>query len=513
MPYTLISPANKSDHAVYTALASEGASRKADVLGGKGFNLVLMSREMKLPVPPGFIIPTRYSHGADDDTTINAHASTIDLFMKAVEVQAGRSFGDAKNPLLLSVRSGAPVSMPGMMDTILNVGLTAANVKGLAATTNPDFAWDSYRRLVVMYASTVCGADVEPLNEAYADAREFAKLPERALLPAALAEKLIASYKSTLGDAFVPQDVAQQLHECIKAVWRSWNSERAKTYRDLENIPHDLGTAVTVQTMVFGNLNDQSGTGVAFTRNPNTGEDVRFGDFLVAAQGEDVVDGSSKTLPLSNMASVFPDAAAELEKAMDRIVKHYKGDLCDIEFTVEDGKLYMLQARIGKRSAAANVAITLDRHAKSYITTAEATEILMAAVQNAQNATGTGDALDGSDLTCVATGLGAVPGVVVGRAAFTAKKAVAAAKKGPVILIRKETSPDDVAGMKAAAGILTATGGLVSHAAVVARGWDKPCVVGADKMVVSSSMAMIGNKSIKPGDLVKIDGTTGQIYI
>lgn len=516
MAYKLIVPLKKAFDGI-TPSEQDFIPNTPENLGGKGHNLVLMATDMKLPVPPGFIIPTRFSRGADADSKrVLSHSSHIASFVRAVEMQTGRGFGDVKNPLLLSVRSGAPVSMPGMMDTILNVGLNEDTVAGLAKLTNDDFAWDSYRRLIVMYATTVYGFDGKILAEKMAEAREFAKLPGNGTVPASVSKDLVNIYKKLLADGgMVPNDVHVQLRDCIVAVWKSWNSERAIAYREAENIDGNLGTAVTVQAMVFGNLNAESGTGVAFTRDPNSGAPERFGDFLVNAQGEDVVDGSSETLPLSDLSNIFPDVAAELEKAMSKIEDYYNGDLCDIEFTIEDGKLFMLQTRLGKRSTAAQVRITLDRLNAGRIDTAQATKILTAEIDKAKSDSGS-VTLDGANLTTlIGTGLGAVPGVVTGRAVFTSDAAVKAAKSGadPVILIRQETSPDDVAGMRAAAGILTGAGGLVSHAAVVARGWNKPCVVGCGKTLVSSRNAIINGKKIAEGDLIKIDGSTGQVFI
>lgn len=481
--------------------------------GGKGYNLIVM-KQLGLNVPPAFIIPTAKSLTSQktvkDGTT---DAQKIRTQVGKIGKDVGRVFGDTDNPLLLSVRSGAPVSMPGMMDTILNVGITDATVNGLAALTNEDFAWDSYVRLAAMYATTVKGVsaadEIDPIIESW---REFAKIPV-GQLPAEISREIISTLKKKLKDDFVPQDVWTQLFNCVGAVWKSWWGERAQTYRNAEGIADSIGTAVVVQVMVFGNLNDKSGTGVAFTRNPNTGENVRYGDFLVNAQGEDVVSGSFVTLPLSDLAVRFPKVNAELEASMIAIENHYKGDLCDIEFTIEDGTLWMLQTRIGKRATDADVRITLDRLADGHIDTDTAAAILRKMIAKVRDSAGGSMSTD-SEMRHVATGVGAVPGIVVGRAAFSSADAVRSAEVGEqVILIRKLTSPDDVAGMKASVGILTATGGLVSHAAVVARGWDKPCVVGCEQLHVQDTSARIGDVKIEAGDLVKIDGTTGNVYV
>lgn len=490
------------------------------VFGGKGYNLIVMARELGLPVPTAFVISTKPSQqiAAYGDTIVPEtwmrNEPRVREAVTRMEGQTGKTFG-GDPPLLVSVRSGAPVSMPGMMDTILNVGLTDESVEALATMTNEDFAWDSYRRLILMFASTVHGADVSDLAEQADAAREFLCLPEAAMLPADATKEIIDTYRKKLGGYFVPQDVYKQLELAIRAVWSSWNSPRAKTYREVENISAKMGTAVVVQSMVFGNMNDKSGTGVAFTRNPNTGEAVRFGDFLVCAQGEDVVAGTHQTLPLAQLKKVWPKIGKELEKHMVTIEDHFGGDLCDIEFTIEDGKLYMLQTRIGKRAAEANVAITLDRLAAEKIDTDTAREILLKAIADAKDNGGGGgtEVLDDSSMTKLATGLGATPGVVVGHAYFTADSAKDAAESGEdVIMVTYETSPDDVHGMKASVGILTATGGLVSHAAVVARGWGKPCVVGCSEVSVLGTEAVINGKKIMQGDLVKIDGTTGEVF-
>ena len=488
-------------------------------VGGKGANLIRMVSDMKLPVPPAFIIPTTYSRamvrmGHDPKLVIPNHGGALKANVQLLEQATGRKFGDIeKMPLLLSVRSGAAVSMPGMMDTVLNVGLNEQTVEALAAATNEDFAWDSYRRFITMYADTVNGVDVTSLNADLAAAREFVSVPS-GTIPADITKELVAVAKKKLGKNVPPQDVYKQLQGCVVAVWESWSGDRAVAYRDMEGLSHTMGTAVTVQSMVFGNLNERSGTGVVFTRNPNTGENERFGDFLVNAQGEDVVDGSSVTQPISTLEMIFPEAAAELDAAIKKIEKATGGDLNDIEFTIEDGKLWMLQTRIGKRTAHAQVQITIDRLAAKAIKADEAHAILIGLLNDAKKSA-SGTVHDGSDLTPAGSGLSAVPGEAVGFAVFSSDEAVKRAEAGEtVILVRNETSPADVAGMRVAAGILTATGGLVSHAAVVARGWNIPCIVGCTDLSVSekNNTATIHGNKITEGDLIKIDGTTGQVF-
>lgn len=486
--------------------------------GGKGWNLMVMARTMNLPVPPAFIVPcAASSHLAQfpsEEAFITKQYLGENALLAAIsrlEAECSRKFGDTKGmPLLLSVRSGAPVSMPGMMDTILNVGLNDETVEALAKATNDDFAWDSYRRLVLMFASTVYDVDVTELEEAATAVREFSKNPE-GMLTAEQSKELIAKARKTLGEKFVPQDLTKQLIEAGKAVWRSWNSDRAKTYREAESISHTIGTAIIYQVMVFGNLDDKSGTGVAFTRNPNTGAAERYGDFLVRAQGEDVVAGTHQTMPLATLDSTWPEIGKELEKHMKTIEKHFKGDLCDIEFTVESGKLYMLQTRIGKRALDADVRIFLDRAAEGHITTDEAHKRLMEILSEARAAGG--GTVDASSLIPVGSGLAAVPGVAVGHVYFSADDAERAAEAGQdVIMATIATDPNDVHGMKVSAGILTATGGLVSHAAVVARGWNKPCVVSCENMTLTDGHLKIGDRIINEGDLIKIDGSTGTVF-
>jgi pyruvate,orthophosphate dikinase len=432
----------------------------------------------------------------------------------------GRELGDPGDPLLVSVRSGAKFSMPGMMDTVLNLGLNDRSVEGLAAVTNnPRFAWDSYRRFIAMYGRIVLGVDgavfehpLEAAKEA-AGTTNDAALTEQALKK--LAQRYLAAVKKATGKPF-PQDPREQLDGAIEAVFRSWNGARAIAYRVREKISHDLGTAVNVQAMVFGNRDDNSGTGVGFTRNAATGENVAYGDFLVNAQGEDVVAGIRNTEDLDRMATHFPKIHDELLDIFLRLEAHYR-DMCDTEFTIEQGKLWMLQTRVGKRTgnAALKMAVDMTKGTRDggggrwKISREEAvmrvTEDHLDSVLHPQFSK-KGKAL--------AKGLGASPGAAVGKAYFTADEAEAAWKKGEdVILVRSETSPEDVHGMMASKGILTARGGLVSHAAVVARGWGTPAVVGAEAVRIDGKQFVVGGTVVKQGDWLSIDGTSGDVVV
>src|SRR5215471_12851412 len=455
-----------------------------DLLGGKGANLAEMTSVLGLPVPPGFTITTDacrdymrsgWPKGLSDE--VARHTGRLEKTMK-------RRLGDPSDPLLVSVRSGAKFSMPGMMDTVLNLGLNDRSVKGVAlATSDERFAYDSYRRFIAMYARIVLGVDGERFDNELDRAKRNAKVTSDADLPAEALKDLCILYrklvKEATGRAF-PQDPQRQLRGAIEAVFSSWDSARARAYREREKIPHDLGTAVNVQVMVFGNRDEDSGTGVGFTRNAATGEDKPYGDFLVNAQGEDVVAGIRNTLNLDDLGEHFPGVKDELLGIFARLEAHFR-DMCDTEFTIEQGKLWMLQTRVGKRTGRAALRMAVDmttqRRRSWKISRQEAllrvTEDHLEQVLHPQFAS--------SDLQVIATGLAASPGAAVGRAYFTADTAAEAAASGQkVILVRSETSPEDVHGMQASEGILTARGGLVSHAAVVARGWGIPAVVGAD---------------------------------
>ena len=486
-----------------------------DLLGGKGANLAEMTSVLKLPVPPGFTISTDACRAYMQGGWPKALDGEISAARKRLERSMGKAIGDPINPLLVSVRSGAKFSMPGMMDTVLNLGLNDASVKGLADQTSDErFAYDSYRRFISMYGRIVLDVPGEPFEELFEIAKEEAGTTSDAKVPVELLKRLCEDYKGVVkthtGKAF-PQDPTAQLRGAVEAVFRSWNGPRAIAYRDREGIAHDLGTAVNVQAMVFGNRDDNSGTGVAFTRDPASGANKAYGDFLVNAQGEDVVAGIRNTEPLTALKKKFPKVHDELFKIFDRLERHY-ADMCDTEFTIEQGKLWMLQTRVGKRTgvAALKMAVDMTTDPKMRISRGEAitriTEEHLDQVLHPQFAT-TGH-------TVIAKGLGASPGAAVGRVYFTADDAAEAAGRGEkVILVRSETSPEDVHGMLAAEGILTARGGLVSHAAVVARGWGKPAVVGAEAVKISASAFQVDSVKVPEGDWISIDGTTGTVVL
>ena len=491
-----------------------------DLLGGKGANLAEMTSVLKLPVPPGFTISTdacrAYMHGGWPDGLDEEIAKQV----FALEKKMGRKLGDPFDPLLVSVRSGAKFSMPGMMDTVLNLGLNDESVKGLAHVTSDDrFAYDSYRRFIAMYGRIVLGIDgalfEHPLEEekAKVNAKTDADLTAEAL------QELCATYTAVVeretGQPF-PQKPREQLRGAIEAVFASWNGARAIAYRVREKISHDLGTAVNVQTMVFGNRDENSGTGVGFTRNAATGENIAYGDFLINAQGEDVVAGIRNTEDLDHLGKHFPEIHKELLEIFLRLEAHYH-DMCDTEFTIEQGKLWMLQTRVGKRTGAAALKMAVDMTkgtgkgaAKWSITKEEA--LMRVAADHLDQVLHPTFAKKGK---AMAKGLGASPGAAVGKVYFTADDAVAAAEgRGEaVILVRSETSPEDVHGMMVAKGILTARGGLVSHAAVVARGWGTPAVVGADAVKIDGKQFSVGDVVVNEGDLISIDGTTGEIIL
>jgi pyruvate,orthophosphate dikinase len=472
-----------------------------DLLGGKGANLAEMTSVLGLPVPPGFTITTEacvayLAEGWPDrlDAEIAEHVA-------ALEEAMGRRFGDPDDPLLLSVRSGAKFSMPGMMDTILNLGLNDESAAGLAEVTGHRwFALDSYRRLIQMYGTTVAGVDGEVFD--HVDGLDEERL-------ATEVEGFGRAYEGAVGSPF-PQEPERQLREAVEAVFRSWNTPRADAYRRREGIPDDLGTAVNVQVMVFGNRDDRSGTGVGFTRDPATGAPGLYGDFLVNAQGEDVVAGIRNTLPLTELGEHFPDLAGELQEIFDLLEQHYR-DMMDIEFTIEQDKLWILQTRVGKRTGAAAVrlAVAMNQDEHIALSPAEAVDrVLPEHIDQLLHPQLADFPLE--DL--LTTGLGASPGAGVGRVYFTADACVAAVEAGErAVLVRHETSPEDIHGMAAAEGVLTARGGLVSHAAVVARQWGKPAVVGAQEVEVGESSMEVGGVTLEEGDYLSIDGTTGEV--
>jgi pyruvate,orthophosphate dikinase len=501
----------------YVFAFEEGSKEQKYLLGGKGANLAEMTN-LGLPVPPGFTITTDAckAYMAGGDELPEGLMDEVADALAALEQKMGKRLGDPGDPLLVSVRSGAPFSMPGMMDTVLNLGLNDVSVGGLAQqTSNRRFAYDSYRRFVQMFGKIVLDIAGDHFEEALAelrDARGVATDPE---LTADDLEGLVDTFKgivkSEAGLDF-PQDARDQLRYAIEAVFKSWNGRRARDYRKLEGIPDDLGTAVNVQTMVFGNKGDDSGTGVAFTRDPATGENKPYGDFLPNAQGEDVVAGIRVTEPLDAMVDDFPECHAQLLDVMQRLQRHYR-DMCDIEFTIEQGRLFLLQTRVGKRTAAAALRMAVEMEGEGLIDRREA----VLRVQPAQLDQLLHPQFDpDAKYEVIAKGLNASPGAAVGRVYFTADDAEAHHEAGEhVILVRPETSPDDLHGMIAAEGILTSRGGLVSHAAVVARGMGTPAVCGASavEIDVERRTASVNGSVLCEGDVISINGTTGEVVL
>ncbi len=508
---------------------AEGDAKQKELLGGKGANLAEMAG-IGLPVPPGLTISTPVCaayYDAGGKLPDAVQAEVLDA-LKAVETITGKRFGDAANPLLVSVRSGARVSMPGMMDTVLNLGLNDTTVAGLAsASGNARFAWDSYRRFVQMYGDVVLGLDHYLFEEALEIAKEDKGVTLDTQLEAEDLQALVARFKAIVakewGQPF-PQDPHEQLWGAIGAVFGSWRSERARVYRRLNDIPESWGTAVNVQAMVFGNLGDTSATGVAFTRDPSTGERAWYGEYLINAQGEDVVAGirtpqyltkaareRAGAKPLS-MEEAMPTVFTELGQVFDLLENHYR-DMQDIEFTVEEGRLWMLQTRSGKRTAKAALKIAVDMANEGLITEAEAVARVEAGALD-QLLHPTLDPKAPRDV--VARGLPASPGAACGAIVFDSDHAELRAKAGEaVILVRTETSPEDIHGMHAARGILTARGGMTSHAAVVARGMGRPCVSGAGGISIDlASRTMVsGGRVLKEGDIITVDGTSGDVML
>ncbi len=490
-----------------------------DLLGGKGANLAEMMSVLKLPVPHGFTVTTDacrdYMHGGWPkglDKELAAQVSTLERKMKS-------RLGDPDSPLLVSVRSGAKFSMPGMMDTVLNLGLNDRSVEGLAKSTNDArFAYDSYRRFISMYGRIVLGIDGAKFEHPFEEAKKLAGITNDADLSAAALKSLCETYKrvvkTEIGREF-PQEPAKQLRGAVEAVFRSWNGARAIAYRVREKISHDLGTAVNVQAMVFGNRDSNSGTGVGFTRNAATGENKPYGDFLVNAQGEDVVAGIRNTEDLNAMKRHFPKVHAELMVIFERLERHYT-DMCDTEFTIDQGKLWMLQTRVGKRTGAAALKMAVDMTSPTGKGKAawkiSKREALMRS--SAEHLDQVLHPQFKNKVRALAKGLAASPGAAVGRVYFTADDAVEAAARGEaVILVRNETSPEDVHGMMVAKGILTSRGGLVSHAAVVARGWGTPAIVGADAVHIDGNKFSVGATIVNQGDAISLDGATGEIMV
>jgi len=507
---------------------AEGNAKMKEILGGKGAGLAEMTN-IGVPVPPGFTISTAVcTYFYDHDKSYPPELKdAVAENLARVEQSVGRTFGDRDKPLLVSVRSGARASMPGMMDTILNLGLNDDTVQGLAKH-DERFAYDSYRRFIQMYSDVVLEIDREHFEHELVALRTKVGAESDAKIPAANLKELVETYKGIVrerGGKEFPQDVHEQLWGAVGAVFNSWNNQRAITYRKLNGIPDDWGTAVNVQSMVFGNMGDDCATGVAFTRNPSTGEHKFFGEYLANAQGEDVVAGIRTPLPISkaqvigdetSLEESMPEVYAQLEDVYKKLESHYR-DMQDIEFTIQAHKLYLLQTRTGKRTGFAAVKIACDmvdegliNHTEA-VSRVEAGQIvqLLAAIFDVKEKD---KAVHGGRL--LGRGLPAGPGAATGRIAFSAERAVLMAKDDPVILVRIETSPEDIAGMHSAAGILTTRGGLTSHAAVVARGMGRPCVVGAGNLRVDYGRGEVrseGHEPLEEGDWLSIDGTSGEI--
>ncbi|UXY31848.1 pyruvate, phosphate dikinase [Streptomyces sp. HUAS TT20] len=500
----------------YVYAFTEGGRDMADLLGGKGANLAEMTR-MGLPVPPGFTVSTEacrafLATGAEPDGMSRAISGHLSL----LEAGAGRVLGQPDDPLLLSVRSGARFSMPGMMETILDIGLNDESVHGLAKSSgNKRFAWDSYRRLVQMFGSTVMGVDAALFEKVMADFKLDRGAADDLGLDAADLAELVEAYKELIrretGESF-PQSPAEQLRRAVLAVFESWNGERARLYRRREHIPDDLGTAVNVQTMVFGNLGPDSGSGVAFTRDPATGRPGLYGDYLPNAQGEDVVAGIRNTVSLTELERLDPRSYGQLCDHMRTLEQHYR-DLCDIEFTIERGRLWMLQTRVGKRTAEAAFAIAAELVDEGLITPDEALarvggDGLARLMFPRFDTSAVGEAL--------AHGLPASPGAAVGAAVFDSAEAVRRAAAGEkVVLVRQETTPDDLPGMIAAQAVLTSHGGKTSHAAVVARGMGKVCVCGAEGVGVDTRARRftVGDTVVEEGTVISVDGSEGTVHL
>ena len=502
----------------YVYLFKEGNAKMRNILGGKGANLAEMSR-IGLPVPQGFTVSAEVCnlYYENNETLPQEVVNQIDKALLKVQKQTGKVFGDATNPLLVSVRSGARVSMPGMMDTILNLGINDEVVEGLAKLTgNRRFAFDSYRRFMQMFANVVMGVDMSLFENVLDKAKESKGVTKDTDLTAEDLEKIVKEYKKIYKKEMkedFPTDARTQMLEAVKAVFRSWNTPRAIVYRKMNDIPASWGTAVNVQTMVFGNMGEESGTGVAFTRNPSTGENKLYGEYLMNAQGEDVVSGVRTPFPIEHLKEQNEDLYNQFVAICQKLEKHYK-DMQDMEFTIENGKLYMLQTRNGKRTAVAALQIAIDMVNEGRISRKEA--LLKIDPKTLDSLLH--PMFDDKDLKKAkadAKGLPASPGAGCGVIALTSERAKELHSKGKkVILVRKETSPEDIEGMSASMAVLTATGGMTSHAAVVARGMGTPCVAGCGALVVDEEKGTItaNGKTLKEGDVISVDGSTGNVY-
>ena len=507
-----MSPTDSDDliHAFDTPPAVEPADL-ALVLGGKGAGLSRM-RAIGLPVPPGFTIPTTVCRRVLASGWFDGLDAAIAGGLAALEAELGRRLGDPENPLLVSVRSGAPVSMPGMMDTVLNVGMSAGAAEGLGRRTGDGrFGWDTYRRFVEGYASIVAGAPAATLDDtarAATGGRSWADLG-----PAELAAAVPAWRQALAAAGFaIPDEPIEQVTAAVRAVFASWHSDRAEVYRRREGISAELNTAATVQAMVFGNLGDESGTGVVFTRDPSTGAPGLVGDFLARAQGEDVVAGTHQTTPIAEMERLWPDVAAELERVAG-VLEHELADMVDIEFTVENRRLWLLQSRVGKRSprAALRVAVAMAEDPSFPVDRAEAVRRVADLLDAPPTEAGDGPE---PDAVVLAQGLGASPGRAVGVVSLDADDAVTRASAGQdVILVRPETSPADVHGMAEARGLVTRYGGLMSHAAVVARSWGLPAVVGVADLEIGADALVAGGQRVAAGEAITVDGDRGLVLL
>ena len=501
---------------------ADGDGTMKDFLGGKGAGLAEMSRA-GVPVPPGFTISTEvcniyFQNNKQVPDEINQE---ILKALDKLERQIGKKLGDPANPLLVSVRSGAKFSMPGMMNTILNLGLNDQTVEGLAERTkNPRFAYDSYRRFIQMFGEVALNIEMEKFDHIFDERKHKAKVKLDTDLSDADLKTIVEQYKKLVQKETkkpFPQDAREQLVMSRDAVFRSWWNPKAAYYRKMEKIPDEIGTAASVQAMVFGNLGNTSATGVGFTRDPATGEKLFYGEFLINAQGEDVVAGIRTPEPISDLEKEMPAAYNQLREITGKLERHYR-DMQDFEFTIEEGTLYMLQTRNGKRTGPAAVRVAVDMVDEGMISKKEAV-LRVQPQQLDQLLHPVFDAASIKKLTLLATGIDASPGAAVGRAVFTADEAVEMGKKGPVILVRKETTPDDIHGMDVAKGILTAVGGKSSHAAVVARGMGRPCIVGAGSISISERnrefTVAVGGKTIKvkEGDWISMDGASARVYL
>ena len=508
----------------FSSQKTDGDASLSNLLGGKGANLAEMSK-LGIQVPPGFTITTEACNYFSKNKKLpDGLKEEIINYVSNLESLSQKSFGNSESPLLLSVRSGGMISMPGMMDSILNIGLNDDNVQNLAKAFNDErFALDSYRRLIQMYSNVVLGVEMDRFEAVIANKKRMDNVTSDADFNVEQLDWIINAYKNTVErftNSPFPQDPHEQLLGAIEAVFSSWQNKRAITYRKINNIPDSLGTGATIQTMVFGNLNDKSGTGVAFTRNPSNGSKELYGEYLINAQGEDVVAGIRTPHPIKNDDSVeqesleskFPNAYKEIKEIASKLEKHFK-EVQDLEFTIENEKVYLLQTRKAKRTAQASIKIAIDLHNEGITTKEES--LIMVDANNITNVLHP-QFVQSQEKALFTKALNASPGAAVGEIVFDADKAEKEANRGrDVILVRDETSPEDIHGMHSSVGILTTKGGMTSHAAVVARGMGKPCVVGAEGLTIDVENKTIGNgeRVLTEGDIISIDGSLGEVYI